>query len=73
MAPPIPRIDWSAVEDYVRARLNAQHDVYGWGRMEGESEPSALVLAAESASIDSFPKAVGGIRIVLKRVPPPER
>jgi hypothetical protein len=68
---PIP--DWVAVDEYVRTRLSSRGDVYGWARLEQAANPAALILADEAAPDDSFPETIGGVRIVLKKGPPPVR
>jgi hypothetical protein len=40
--------------------------------VEGSHEPAAVILVAEAVPADSFPAAIGGVRILVKPVPAPE-
>lgn len=63
---------WDEVDRYVKARLASEGDTYGWIRLDLE-EPTALILTKVSTESQSFPTAIGGVRIQLRRVSPPER
>jgi hypothetical protein len=61
------------VEDYFKNRLESAKDVFGWMRKDDPDGPAALILADLSARLGSFPREVGGVRIEVKRISPPER
>lgn len=63
---------FEAIECYVRERLAARHDVYGWAPIEDDTGKQALVLIAHDASARSFPRSINGISLVLRRIGAPE-
>lgn len=64
--------EFAAVDNYARERLAERGDVYAWAPVEAGDRPRAMLLIAEDADLESFPRSLGGVRIVLKRVSPPQ-
>ena len=69
----VPPPDWDEVDRYVRARLASKGDTFGWMRIEDSEDPAAVILVGTSAESQSFPSAIGGVRIHVRRLSPPER
>ena len=63
---------FEAINVYALERLRSRGDVYGWAPLENDEEPSALLLISQDTPADSFPASISGIRLVLKRISPPE-
>lgn len=64
--------DWDCVDRWARERSADRGDLYGWSRMSDDATQWALLLVAQSASDDSFPRAISDIPTQLRRVPEPE-
>lgn len=64
--------DWEQVERYTQKRRENDGDIFGWLRSEDEGAV-AVLLAAESSRIESFPREIAGIRIVVRRITTPEK
>jgi hypothetical protein len=60
------------INAYAMDRLKSSGDVYGWAPLEDNEEPSALLLISQDTPLDSFPDNIAGIKLVLKRISPPE-
>lgn len=65
--------DWSAVDQYVKARAESSADTYGWLRLEDRQDPTALILVKLCSDPSSFPASIGGVRMEIRPVEEPER
>ena len=65
--------DYEVVNRYALDRVRTRGDVYGWGPIEHDGGPHALLLIAQDADPSSFPRVLSGIHLILKPVPPPQK
>ena len=63
---------FEAVNSYALTRLQSKGDVYGWAPLEGDAPLQALLLVSRSAPLDSFPREIRGVQIILEPTDPPE-
>jgi len=64
--------DWRQVDLYAQKRRDHLGDVFGWLRAP-DAEDVAVILASASSQDASFPKRISGIRVVVKKMSPPEK
>lgn len=65
-------VRFQPVAEYAAKRLRERGDVFGWAPISEEPEIVAALIVDKDAEVESFPSAIGDVRVVLQPITQPE-